>query len=155
MEKKVVAAALCNAGYSYRSVAEMLGGISYIGARDAFISLNSSMPQESQRFRREIAIDGCDVVLGGRRFYLWLARDIDSGEVVSFYGSPSGSAEDGARFLASIGRQCSNRPRVRLGTGSNFPRGLLNLDLYFEENATPSFMGRIGRLFLGSTSRVQ
>jgi hypothetical protein len=148
-KKKVVAAALCNGGFSYREVASMVGGISYIAARDAYLSLVTSLPPEQRKFRREVAIDGSDVTLEGRSFHIWLARDVDTGEFLSFQGSPTGSAEDGARFLSSVAAQCSNKPHARLGTGSNRPRGLLNLDLYFQASPSTSFIERISRILLG------
>jgi len=79
--------------------------------------------------------------------HLWLARDVDSGEILTFHASPTASAEDGARFLASVGAQCANRPYLRLGSGSNFPRGLVNLDLYFQFTPVPTLIERIERLF--------
>jgi len=152
VQKKVMAAALCSGGFSYREVASMVGGISYIAARDAYLAMVTSLPQESRRFRREVAIDGSEVTLEGRRYYLWLARDVDSGEILVFHGSPTGSAEDGARFLAAVGALCLNKPMVRLGGGPNEPRGLLNLDLYFQHPQPLSFMDRIGRIFRGTAS---
>ena len=150
--KKVVAASLCNAGYSYREVARMLGGLSYIAVRDAYLSLLTSLPRESKKFRRAVAIDGADVILDGNHFHVWLARDIDSGEIMVFQASPIASAEDGARFLSSVAAQCTNRPFLRLGYGANYPRGLLNLDLYFQTAPTQSIIGRLGRMLLrGST----
>ena len=77
--KKVIAAALCNSGYSYREVAKMLGGMSHIAARDAYISLLTSLPREEKRYRRTVAIDGSDAAVGGKSFHVWLARDYDSG----------------------------------------------------------------------------
>ena len=148
--KKVVAAALCNAGYSYRDVASMVGGLSYIAARDAYLAMLTSFPEEKRRFRREVAIDGADVNLGERRFYLWLARDVDAGEIMVFHASKGPSAEDGTRFLAAVAAQCSNKPLLRSGTGLNDPRGLINLDLYFQAPSPPSIIGRLGRLFLGN-----
>ena len=150
--KKVVAAALCNAGYSYREVARMLGGLSYVAARDAYFALLTSLPEESKKYRRAVAIDGADVGIEGNDFHLWLARDVDSGEIMAFQASPTASAEDGARFLSSVAAQCTNRPFLRLGSDVNFPRGLLNLDLYFQPAPTQSIIGRLGRLILrGST----
>ncbi len=148
--KKVVAAALCNAGYSYRNVASMVGGLSYIAARDAYLAMLTSLPEDSKRFRREVAIDGAEVNLEGRNFYIWLARDVDAGDIMAFHGSPGPSAEDGAKFLAAVAAQCSNRPFLRQGGGPNHPKGLINLDLYFQPASPPSIIGRIGRLFLGS-----
>lgn len=148
--KKVVAAGLCNAGYSYREVARMVGGLSYIAARDAYIAVLTSLPEESKGPRREVAIDGSDVIVQGRRFYLWLARDVDTGQIMTFHASPSASAEDSSRFLAALGAECANRPLVRLGVGPNFPRGLLNLDLYFQTTPAQSFMERLGRLIMRS-----
>ena len=149
--KKVVAAALCNAGYSYRDVASMVGGLSYIAARDAYLAMLTSLPEESRRFRRVVAIDGAEVNLEGRGFYLWLARDVDSGEIMAFHASPGPSVEDGAKFLAAVAAQCNNRPLLRPGAGPNYPRGLINLDLYFQPTSPPSIIGRIGRLLLGSS----
>ena len=150
--KKVVTAALCNSGYSYRKVAGLVGGMSYIAVRDSFQAMVTSLPEESKRFRREVAVDGKDVRFDGRTFHLWLARDVDSGEILEFGASPDAAPDDGARFLARVAAQCANRPILRLGEGQNAPRGLMNLDLYFQ-NATPqSLMERLGRIFLGSAS---
>ncbi|MDG7007178.1 MAG: hypothetical protein JRN06_02905 [Nitrososphaerota archaeon] len=148
--KKVVAAALCNSGYSYRDVAEMLGGMSYIAARDAYFSLTTSLPVEEKKQRKSVAIDGSDVTLGGKLFHVWLARDVDTGAIMSFQASPDASAEDGARFLSNVASQCANKPLLRLGTGPNHPRGLMNLDLYFQLQPNQSIITKLGRLLLGN-----
>ena len=145
--KKVIAAALCNSGYSYRDVAVMVGGMSYIAARDAYLALVTSLPRDMRRHRRAVAIDGADIPLGKSVFHLWLARDVDTGEIMSFQASPDALAEDGARFLSVVASQCENRPSLRLGSGPNHPRGLMNLDLYFTRVAAPSLIARLGRLF--------
>jgi putative transposase len=151
VEKKVLAAALCSGGFSYREVASMVGGISYIAARDAYLSMVTSLPEETRRYRREVAIDGSEVPMGGRRYCVWLARDADSGEILAFHGSPTGSAEDGARFLAAVGSVCLNKPAVRLGQGAGTSTGLLNLDLYFQSSPSrSSFIDRIGKIFRGN-----
>jgi putative transposase len=150
VRKKVMAAALCNNGFSYREVATMVGGMSYIAARDAYLSMVTSLPEETKKYRREVAIDGSEISMEGRRYYLWLARDVDSGEILAFHGSPTGSAEDGARFLSAVGALCANKPAVRIGEGSSAPRGLLNLDLYFQSPQPRSLIGIIGRIFRGS-----
>jgi hypothetical protein len=149
LQKKVLAASLCNGGFSYREVASMVGGISYIAARDAFKSMMTSLPAESRRFRREVALDGSEVTMEGKRYYVWLARDVDSGGIMAFSGSPTGSAEDGSRFLASVGSLSVNRPSVRLGDGINTPKGLINLDLYFQNPQSHGFLEKLGRLFRG------
>ena len=149
---KVLAAALCNSGYSYREVARMLGGMSYVAARDAYFSLLTSLPKEERKFRSAVAIDGQDVRANGAVYHVWLARDVGTGEIMSFQASPDASAEDGAKFLAGVAAQCSNRPFVRMGAGPNFPRGLVNLDLYFQTAPPESFMEKLGRLLRGSAS---
>ncbi len=148
--KKVVAAALCNSGYSYRDVSDMLGGISYIAARDAFFSLTTSLPKEQRKYRKAVAIDGSDTALGGSAYHVWLARDVESGEIMTFQASPDASAEDGAKFLSDVASQCVNRPLLRLGVGANHPRGLTNLDLYFQVVPNQSIIMRLGRLILRS-----
>lgn len=148
IRKKVLAAALCNSGFSYRDVASMVGGMSYIAARDAFFSLTTSLPREERRYRRGVAIDGAEVSAEGGSFHLWLARDMESGEILAFQASPGASAEDGTRFLAGVAGQCSNRPFLRMGEGPNRPKGLVNLDLYFQGSASDSIMVRLGRLLM-------
>ena len=152
VSKKVVAAALCNSGYSYREVAKMLGGMSYIAARDAYFSLTTSLPRCERKNRRSVAIDGADAMVEGRSYHVWLARDVDTGEIMTFQASPDASAEDGAKFLAEVASQCENRPLLRLGTGPHHPRGLVNLDLYFQYSPaqSPSIITRLGRLLLGN-----
>jgi hypothetical protein len=152
LPRKVLAAALCNSGYSYRDVAKMMGGMSYIAARDAYVSMMTSLPQEEKRYRRAVAIDGADVLVDGESYHVWLARDIDTGEIMCFQASPDASADDGARFLANVAAQCTNRPGLRLGIGPNTPRGLVNLDLYFQLASQGSFINRIGRLLLGNAA---
>ena len=150
--KKVMAAALCASGYSYREVAEIVGGLSYIAVRDAYVALVTSLPQERRAYRRAVAIDGADVLLGGVACHLWLARDVESGEIMSFQASPGASAEDGAKFLATVASQCQNAPSLRLGDGSNRPKGLINLDLYFRPNPDQSIFTKLGRFIFGSAS---
>jgi hypothetical protein len=145
---KVLAAALCNSGYSYRTVARELGGLSYIAVRDAYFALVTSLPNEEKRPRIGVAIDGGDLEVQGRNFHIWLARDIETGEIMSFQASPNASVDDGARFLAGVASQCANRPHLRIGRGANAPRGLVNLDLYFDMEANDSVIARLSRLIL-------
>ena len=70
----------------------MLGGMSYIAARDAYFSLTTSLPREEKKQRRSVAVDGSDVALEGKVFHVWLARDVDTGEIMSFQASPDASA---------------------------------------------------------------
>jgi putative transposase len=149
IQKKVLAASLCSSGFSYREVAKMVGGMSYIAARDAYNSMITSLPEETKKFRREVAIDGAEVSVSGKKYHVWLARDVDNGEIMAFSGSPTGSAEDGARFLAIVGNLSTNKPLVRLGEGPNLPKGLLNLDLYFQPSQSHGFLEKLGRFFRG------
>lgn len=124
--------------------------MSYIAAKDAYFSLLTSLPEESRRYRRAVAIDGGDFKASGRTFHFWLAREIDTGEIMDFCASPDASAPDGARFLSRVAQQCTSRPFLRLGSGENAPVGLVNLDLYFQASPAHSLIGRIGRLLTGA-----
>jgi hypothetical protein len=130
----------------------MLGGMSYIAARDAYFSLFTSLPVEEKKHRSSVAIDGSDVQLDGVSCHVWLARDVDSGEILAFQASPDASAKDGNRFLASVASQCANKPLLKLGVGANHPRGLINLDLYFQTLPSPSVFARLGQLILGNST---
>jgi len=123
--------------------------MSYIAARDAYLSFLTSLPKEQRRYRRAVAIDGSDVTINDGRYHVWLARDVESGEIMTFQASPDASAVDGARFLAGVATQCSNMPLLRLGEGPNRPRGLMNLDLYFQMTSPESIITRLSHLILG------
>lgn len=120
--------------------------MSYVAVRDAYISVVTSLPEVKKSHRRAVAIDGADVSLGERQFHLWLARDVDSGSILTFQASPGVSVEDGVRFLSVVASQCKNKPLLRLGRGANQPKGLVNLDLYFASEGNESFIARLGRL---------
>ena len=120
--------------------------MSYVAVRDAYISVITCLPEVKKARRRAVAIDGADVSFGERGFHLWLARDVDSGGILTFQASPSASVEDGARFLSVVASQCENKPLLRLGQGVNEPKGLVNLDLYFTTGGNESLIARLGRL---------
>ncbi len=126
----------------------MLQCMSYIAARDAYFSLITSLPKEERRHRKTVAIDGSDVSINNSTYHVWLAREVESGEIMSFRASPDASAEDGTKFLADVASQCANRPALRLGEGANHPRGLVNLDLYFQTEPNRSIITKLGRLIL-------
>ena len=154
IERKVQAAILCASGFSYRRASELTGGVSYVAVHDAFTAMTRALPLTEKKHRRCIAIDETEARFSGRVGFFWLARDADTGELMTFRCSLSGSPEDGAKFIDSVLRFCTNRPLVRVGRGANYPRALKNLDLQFQIDTTainPSgIREKIGRWFLGS-----
>lgn len=152
VRRKVLAAVLAASGTSYRETATLLGGMSHIAVRDSYIGLTGILPRGEKVFRRAIALDESVVRLGNEQAYLWLARDVDTGQTLSFMCSFTGSPEDSATFALSVLETCSNRPAARLGRGPNRPRGLKNLDFYFQTEP-PSSVVQIVRKIFGVRSK--
>jgi len=82
---------------------------------------------------------------------VWMARDVDSGEILSFRCSASRSLEDGKKFIDSVLAVCAGRPLLRVGRGPNFPHSLKSLDLYFQIDTTATIRERISNFFLGGS----
>jgi len=132
VRRKVLAAILAASGVSYRETASLVGGMSYIAVRDCYAALTSLLPRGEKAYRRTVAIDESVVKLGGEHAYVWLARDVETGQTLSFMCSFTGSPEDSATFARSVLESCANKPALRLGRGTNRPRGLKNLEFYFQ-----------------------
>jgi len=155
-EKKVVAAILCASGFSFRQASKLMGGLSYVAIHDAYVAMINALPKSGKKYRRCIAIDETQARINGHNAFFWLARDVDTGELLIFRCSLTGIPEDGAKFVGSVLQFCSNRPLVRVGRGPNYPRALKNLDLQFQIDTTPSnpntIRQKIGKWIFGGNS---
>jgi hypothetical protein len=149
VRRKVLAAMLVSSGVSYRETARLVGGMSFIAARDSYIKLTGLLPIGEKIHRRSVAVDESVARIGGGPAYLWLARDIDSGRTLAFRCSFTGSPEDSAAFANLVLDTCVNRPAVRLGKGPNKPRALKNLDLYFQMEGGSGVVQIIQKIFGG------
>jgi len=145
-EKKVLAAVLCASGYTYRDASKILGGISHVAVHDAHKSVTAALPPLEKK-RRLVTIEENPANLN-RDFQgvIWLARDADSGEILSFRISASRSLEDGKKFIDSVLAVCTERPLLRVGRGPNFPTSLRALDLYFQIDTTGTIRNRISKV---------
>jgi hypothetical protein len=155
IDKKILAAVMCASGYTYRDTAKVLGGISHVAVHDASKSVMAALPPLVKK-RRLVTIDENNVLLNAETpAVLWLARDVDSGEILSFRCSLSGSPQDGRRFIESVLVSCTERPILRVGRGANFPKSLKSLDFYFQidtMSTTTTIRQRITSFFLGGVS---
>jgi hypothetical protein len=149
-EKKVLGAILCSSGYTYRDTSKLLGGISHVAVHDAHKSMTAALPPLEKK-RRLVGIEEnvayLNVTLQG---VIWMARDIESGEILSFRCSASRSPEDGKKFIDSVLATCLGRPILRVGRGPSFPNSLRSLDLYFQID-TATVRQRISNFFLGGS----
>ena len=81
-----------------------------------------------------------------------MARDADSGEILSFRCSVSKSPEDGKKFIDSVLAVCNGEASPEGGRGPDFPHSLKSLDLYFQiDTAATPIRQRISNFFLGSS----
>ena len=92
IEKKVLAAVMCASGYTYRDASNILGGISHVAVHDAHKSVMAALPPLEKK-RRLVSIEENVAYLNSEtQGVIWLARDADSGEILSFRCSVSRSA---------------------------------------------------------------
>lgn len=150
IEKKVLGAILCASGYTYRDASKLLGGISHVAVHDASKSIMGAIATPEKK-RRLVTIEENTAYLNSQQQGLiWLARDADSGEILSFRCSVTHSPEDGKKFIESVLAVCTDRPILRVGRGPSFPNSLRNLDLHFQIETTSTFRQKISNFFLGS-----
>ena len=135
-EKKVLAAVLVASGFTSRDASKILGGISHVAVHDAHRSIMAALPPLEKK-RRLVSIDENQANLNTDvQGVVWLARDVDSGEILSFRCSVNGSPQDGKKFIDSVLAVCTERPILKVGRGASFPHSLRSLDLYFQIDTT-------------------
>jgi hypothetical protein len=152
IEKKVLAVVLCASGYTTRDASKILGGISHVAVHDAQKALMSALPPLKKK-RRLVTIEENVAYLNSElQGVIWMARDVDSGEILAFRCSVNKSREDQKKFIDSVLAACTERPILRVGRGPNFPLSLRGLDLYFQIDTTATTIRqRISNFFLGSS----
>jgi hypothetical protein len=150
-EKKVFAAVMMASGFTSRDASKILGGISHVAVHDSHKSIMAALPP-LERKRRLVTIEENAAYLNSDlQGVVWLARDADSGEILSFRCSVTKSPEDGKKFIDSVLAVCTERPLLRVGRGPNFPHSLKSLDLYFQIDTTGTIRERISNFFLGGS----
>ncbi len=151
IEKKVLAAVMCTSGYTYRDASKLLGGISHVAVHDAHKAMMATLPT-LEKTRRLVTIEENIAYLNKEtQAVIWLAKDVETGEILSVRCSVSRSPEDGKRFIESVLSACTGRPLLRVGRGPNFPHSLKSLDLYFQIDTTATIRQRISNFFLGGS----
>ena len=157
-DKKILAAIMCASGYTFRDTSKILGGISHVAVHDAYKAVMAALPPLVKK-RRLVSIEENVAYLNTEtQAILWLAKDADSGEILSFRCSVNGSPQDGKKFIVSVLESCTPRPLLRVGRGPNFPKSLKSLDYYFQIDTTPTtttFRQRITSFFLGGSEPSQ
>ena len=150
-EKKVLGAILCSSGYTYRDASKLLGGISHVAVHDAHKAMTAALPP-LERKRRLVGIEENTAYLNATsQGVVWMARDLESGEILGLRCSASRSPEDGKKFIDSVLATCLGRPILRVGRGPGFPNSLKSLDLYFQIDTTSKIRQRISNFFLGGS----
>jgi len=152
-EKKVLAAILCFSGYTYRDASKLLGGISHVAVHDAYKATSAALPPLARKSRTVTIEENAASLNSETRGVIWLARDLDSGEILSIRCSVNRSPQDGKKFIDSVLAVCTGRPLLRVGRGPNYPNSLRSLDYYFQidTTATATIRQRISNFFLGGS----
>ena len=143
---------MCASGYTSRDASKLLGGISHVAVHDAQKSMMAALPPPEKK-RRLVTIEENVAYLNSEtQGVIWMARDVDTGEILSFRCSVSKSPEDGKKFIDSVLAVCTERPILRVGRGPGFPHSLRSLDLYFQIDTTATTIReKISNFFLGGS----
>ena len=107
-------------GLSYRRASDILRQFeprSHEAVRKWYHRFKSLFPVIQRKKRRAIAIDETKIKLKGRWYYLWVAIDCDSYEVLAVYLSKARSAFDALRFIRSALKYCDGKPYVYVDSG--------------------------------------
>jgi len=150
-EKKLLGAILCSSGYTYRDASKLIGDISHVAVHDAHKSMSAALPPQDRKRRMVTIQENAAYLNSSVQGVLWMARDLDTGEILSLRCSASRSPEDGKKFIDAVLATCLGRPILRVGRGPDFPNSLRSLDLYFQIDTTPTIRQRISNFFLGGS----
>lgn len=152
-EKKILGAILCFSGYTYRDASKLLGGISHVAIHDAHKAMSAALPPLPRKSRTVTIDENITNLNNETRAAIWIAKDLDSGEILSVRCSATRSSQDQKKFIDSVLATCMGRPLLRVGRGPSYPSSLKSLDLYFtiDTTATSTFRRRISNFFLGGS----
>ena len=142
---------MCLSGYTYRDASKVLGGISHVAVHDAHKSVVAAMTPIEKKDRTVTIEENPAYLNSGTQAVLWMARDADTGEILSLRCSVSRSPEDGKKFIHSVLAACNGRPLLRVGRGPNFPNSLKSLDLYFQIDTSTRLREKISNFLLGGS----
>ena len=109
LESKVMASLLYFSGLSYRKVS-MFGGFSYEAIRLWCNALKNVLPKPRRKQLRIVAVNEMKAKLGKEQFFIWIARDIDTKEVLAFRVSFTISSLDAELFLREVLKYCIGKP---------------------------------------------
>ena len=150
IQKKVLAAIMSSSGLSYREVARLLGGISYVAVRDAQHAFGRALRLPEKKYRGRIALEESIVQLSAVRLHFWLARDLENGELLAVQASRTATVEESEGFLNRVLQCCNNRPMAVLDR-KNYPKSIRNIDVKFQISTSPGIRERFGRLLKEKT----
>ena len=141
---------MCSSGFTYRDASKLIGAISHVAVHDAHKAMSAALPPFEKKRRMVTIQENVAYLNSALQGVLWMARDLDSGEILAVRCSASRSPEDSKKFIDSVLATCIGRPILRVGRGPDFPNSLKSLDLYFQIDTTGTIRQRISNFFLGS-----
>jgi len=150
-EKKLLGAILCSSGYTYRDASKIIGEISHVAVHDAHKTMSAALPPLEKKRRMVTIQENVAYLNTAQQGVLWMARDLDSGEILALRCSATRSPEESKKFIDSVLATCIGRPILRVGRGPDFPNSLKSLDLYFQIDTTGTIRQRISNFFLGGS----
>ncbi|MGB9659441.1 MAG: DDE-type integrase/transposase/recombinase [Nitrososphaerales archaeon] len=114
--------------YLLRSLFLSFSGLSYRGAVAPFfvshesvrlwcIRIAGAIPRPERKLREKVAVDESKLKLRGYLFFIWIARDVNTKEILSIRVSYKRSSLDAYLFLKDVMRYCEKRPRIVVDKG--------------------------------------
>ena len=114
IQDKVLSALMHYSGSSLRSVAKWRG-FTYEAVRQWYHALRRVLKEPERKMRRAIAVD--ETKLHGEQVYVWMARDVDTREVLAVRVSYTRSSMDAELFLKQVLQYCENKPLILVDQG--------------------------------------
>ncbi|MEM2751343.1 MAG: DDE-type integrase/transposase/recombinase, partial [Nitrososphaerales archaeon] len=134
LQDKVLSALMHYSGSSLRSIAKWRG-FTYEAVRQWYHALRRVLKEPERKLRRTIAIDETKTKLHSEQVYVWMARDVDTREVLAVRVSYTRSALDAELFLKQVLQYCENKPLILVDHGPWYVDALKRLGLDYEQVA--------------------
>ena len=136
MEIRALGILLVYLGLSYRKASQIISlfyPVSHEAIRKWYYKAAKIFDLTVERkYRPEIAIDETKIRIGDKWYYLWVAIDINTWEILGVYLSPGRSILDTRIFLKKILRYCENKPKFYVDGGPWYPGAFNKLGLEWE-----------------------
>ena len=92
----------------------------------------SAIPRPERKLREKVAVDESKLKLRGYLFFIWIARDVKTKEILAVRASYTRSSLDAYLLLKDVLMYCENKPIIVVDKGPWYKWALEELGLKYE-----------------------